>query len=72
MSSLSSFDSFGPPPAYLIDGQLRAGRVEVCVDGVVGRVCDDEMWGYEEASTVCNQLGFSPYGRKHLCRVKEY
>ena len=62
-SSLLSFDSSGTPPTYLIDGRLRAGRVEVCVNGVVGRVCDDEMWGYEEASTVCNQLGLSPYGK---------
>ncbi|XP_064384592.1 deleted in malignant brain tumors 1 protein-like isoform X4 [Halichondria panicea] len=41
---------------------LRAGRVEVCVDGVYGTICQDGNWGNNDASVVCSQLGFSPYG----------
>ena len=64
----SSADSFtfvsANSPAYYIDGQLRAGRVEVCLEQMTGRVCDDDMWGYKDASVVCRQLGFSPYGKR--------
>lgn len=37
------------------------GRVEVCVNGVWGTVCDKD-WTNTEASIVCTQLGYSPYG----------
>ena len=45
---------------YDKDGLTR-GRVEVCVGGRYGTICDNE-WDYHDASVICSQLGFSPYG----------
>lgn len=54
------------------DGDIRLvagsseleGRVEVCVDGVWGTVCSD-LWGAEESSVACRQLGFSQTGKAY-------
>lgn len=43
----------------LVNGRTASsGKVEVCVDGLWGRVCDNG-WDQQDATVVCRQLGFT-------------
>ena len=46
----------------LLDGSTPLiGRVEVCVGGSWGTICD-EYWDNNDARVACRQLGYSPEG----------
>ena len=46
---------------YFIKDELARGRIEVCIGGRYGTVCDNE-WDDEDVSVICYQLGFSYFG----------
>ena len=53
----------GPLQRYLIDDELSVGRVEVCLGGRFGTICDtNTIFDDSDASVICQQLGFSFYG----------
>ena len=64
-----------------VDGDLRLvdssasslqGRVQMCLDGVFGYVCDVNGWTSEDASVVCRQMGYIALPSKSGCIIINY
>ena len=63
------------------DGQVRLfggstdyeGTVEICINNAWGTIYDGYGWGYEEAQTVCNALGYTAPGMNtKVCLDNKY
>ena len=62
-----SFSNCTTGEIRLTDGTTQyEGRVEVCINGVWGTVCDSG-WDTTEAYAVCHQLGYQGRIKQILC-----
>ena len=65
MLSADTDSCFDEGDVRLANGSsAQEGRVEVCINGSYGTICDDK-WSSLDASVVCRQLGFTSNGILH-------
>ena len=51
-------------------GSSLEGRLEVCLNGVWGTICD-QSWDDTDAGVVCSQMGHSARGKNLLITLKQ-
>ena len=51
-------------------GSSLEGRLEVCLNGVWGTICD-QSWDDTDAGVVCSQMGHSARGKNLLVTVEQ-
>jgi deleted-in-malignant-brain-tumors protein 1 len=55
----------------LVNGTTNLeGRVEMCINGFWGTVCDDD-WNYIDAIVVCRELGHSTLGMELIGQLMD-
>ena len=65
MAGSSDYDLYtgeNIPYTNFIKDALSQGRVEICKGGMYGTICADG-WDNLDATVVCTEMGFSPYGK---------
>ncbi|XP_041362239.1 scavenger receptor cysteine-rich type 1 protein M130-like isoform X2 [Gigantopelta aegis] len=61
-TTTNSSITMAPLKVHLVGGSSRnEGRIEITYHGVRGTVCDD-LWGDQDATVICNMLGYSGGG----------
>ena len=41
--------------------EFVTGEAQICLNGTLGSVCDDS-WDNHDASVLCREIGFTPFG----------
>uniref|UniRef100_A0A1X7ULL6 Deleted in malignant brain tumors 1 protein n=1 Tax=Amphimedon queenslandica TaxID=400682 RepID=A0A1X7ULL6_AMPQE len=69
---LSCIEKCSTGAVRIREGGDYSGHVQVCIGGVWGSICSNDYWNNDDASVLCRQLGFSPYGAIAIHESRTY